>query len=73
MQSQNVRILSDLRKGVKITSIDAFVNYGCTRLAARIYDIKKEYLLSGEELEVELVGTKKRYAQYSLKENIKNS
>jgi len=38
--SQTQKILKHLIRYGKITSIQAFNNYGCTRLAARIADLK---------------------------------
>ena len=35
-------ILSDLRRGKKITPLDALEDYGCFRLGARIYDLRRE-------------------------------
>lgn len=58
-------ILSDLRKGVKLTPIDALENYGCFRLGARIYDLKRE----GHPIKSERVTDResgKTYARYWL-------
>ena len=40
--SQSISILNDLYAGVKLTPLDALQRYGCFRLGARIYDLKKE-------------------------------
>lgn len=40
MLKQELQILRDLKKGKKITALDALNRYGCMRLAARIWDIK---------------------------------
>lgn len=40
MESQNKAILSDLQKGRKITSLEAWVDYGCSALNSRIADIR---------------------------------
>ena len=39
--SQGARILATLRRGNSITPIEALRQYGCFRLAARIYDLRK--------------------------------
>jgi len=39
-KSQNERILAHLERGKPITSLDAFKRFGCTRLAARIRELK---------------------------------
>lgn len=41
MLTQELMILRDLRRGHKITPIEALHRYGCFRLGARIYDIKQ--------------------------------
>ena len=41
-QSQNKAILKYLKKGHKLTPLDALARFGCMRLSARIYDLKKE-------------------------------
>tara|TARA_R110002110_G_scaffold214514_4_gene428147 strand:- start:440 stop:649 length:210 start_codon:yes stop_codon:yes gene_type:complete len=41
-QSQTKKIRKHLEKGRSISPLDALLNYGCFRLAARIYDLKKE-------------------------------
>ena len=38
--TQAQKILRDLKRGKRITPLDALKNYGCMRLAARIYDLK---------------------------------
>jgi len=42
MESQCKEILKDLKKGKHITALTALVDYGCMRLAARIYDLRQE-------------------------------
>lgn len=39
--SQSDSILSALRRGDRLTPADALERYGCFRLAARIYDLRK--------------------------------
>lgn len=39
-QSQNARILSYLKNGGRITSLEALNQFGCLRLSARIKDLR---------------------------------
>lgn len=39
-QSQNARILSHLKNGGRITSLEALNQFGCLRLSARIKDLR---------------------------------
>jgi hypothetical protein len=49
MKSQNETILQHLKKGKKITPLDALEKFGCFRLAARISDLRKDgHLISTE-------------------------
>lgn len=41
-QSQTVKILNHLKKGYKITPLEALKLFGCFRLGARIWELKKE-------------------------------
>ena len=38
--TQAQKILRDLKRGKRITPMDALRNYSCMRLAARIYDLR---------------------------------
>ena len=40
--SQESKILSKLQRGYAITPIDALRDFGCFRLAARVYDLKSK-------------------------------
>ena len=42
ISKQNEMILGHMLEGKSITPIDALNNYGCFRLSARIYDLKRE-------------------------------
>lgn len=42
MKSQNEQILQHLKRGRKITPLDALNKFGCFRLAARISDLRKD-------------------------------
>ena len=63
---QTPTILAHLKKYKKITPMEAWEEYKCMRLSARIYDIKK----LGYDIDRELKTTpnKKRYAEYYLLE-----
>lgn len=64
-QSQKLAIQHDLEEGAEITPIDALRDYGCFRLSARIYDLRKD----GARIRTEIIDTGKgsRVAKYSLK------
>ena len=40
--SQGREILNAMRQGNEITALDALRDFGCFRLAARIYDLKQD-------------------------------
>jgi hypothetical protein len=42
LKSQREKILKDLQAGYKLTQLDAYRLYGCTRLSARIYEIREQ-------------------------------
>jgi hypothetical protein len=42
MKTQNELILEHLRKGNSITPLDALNRFGCFRLGARIWDLRKQ-------------------------------
>ena len=61
--SQTDAIRSHLKSGRGITPIEALRQYGCMRLGARIWDLRKE----GMPIRRDLVKAgRKRYAEYSL-------
>ena len=64
MESQNKQILAHLRSGRSLNPLQALEHFGCFRLSARIYDLKK----SGIEIETHR-GYKndKFFAIYALK------
>jgi len=39
--SQSAAILRDLQNGMRLTPLDALHRYGCNRLAARVYELKR--------------------------------
>ncbi len=62
--SQELEILMELKRGKKITPLDALKRFGCFRLASRISDLRKQ----GYEIKTAMIETKtqKHIAQYSL-------
>ena len=68
IESQNKRILAYLRTGRKLTPLDALYTFGCFRLGARIYDLRRR----GEAIESRMIeitspavySGKKRVKQY---------
>jgi len=62
--SQEAQILQHL-KTKPLTAMDALFDYGCFRLAARVYDLRNK----GYRIETrEIVEGDKRYAQYWMEE-----
>lgn len=67
MKSQTTLILEHLRKGKKLTSLEALDKFGCMRLASRIDNIRNGLLHENELLHsVMITRNNKRIAQYSL-------
>lgn len=62
--SQSDEILRYLREGHTLTPMDALRLFGCFRLGARVYDLKRR----GYDIKSKMVDTDngKRVAQYSL-------
>jgi hypothetical protein len=61
--SQNAQIAAHLKRGHKLTALDALEQFGCLRLAARISDLKAKGLPI--ESRYILVGSRrKKVAQY---------
>jgi hypothetical protein len=62
--TQTQQILNHLQEGKSITPLEALQLYGCLRLGARIYNIKK----LGYEVntKIKAVGQHKHVAEYSL-------
>jgi hypothetical protein len=63
-QTQTEQILTHLRNHGSITQLDAYELYGCMRLGARIWDIKR--MLIPVESRTRLTGSGKRIAEYVL-------
>lgn len=69
MESQNSVLLEHLRAHGSITSMEAFTLYGCTRLSARIYELRKMgYVIdSVDRISKNRFGRPVRYSEYVLK------
>ena len=63
-ESQEKQILDHLKRGQTITPLDALKLYGCFRLGARIWDLKRQ----GESIGVRTIHTLtgKHIAEYYL-------
>jgi hypothetical protein len=66
METQNQLIRQHLESGKSITPLEAFNRYGCLRLGARIYDLKRDGLRIKTERKT---NGKKWFAEYSLLNN----
>jgi len=65
MKNQNEMILDYLKKGNSITPIDALTHFGCFRLGARIWDLRKQ----GHEIDMRFRRNgRKKFAEYWLKQ-----
>lgn len=64
--TQTDMILTDLRRGKRITPIDALRDYGCFRLGARIWDLRAQGLEIDCDM-ITIVNTKKKVACYYIK------
>ncbi len=61
--SQATKILEYLKRGLKLTPKEARQMFGCDRLGARIWELKKAHSIKTTLINV---GNGKRVAQYSL-------
>ena len=70
MMSQNEAILSHLAGGGRLTPLEALRAYGCGRLGARIYELRRlGYPIEREMVAVETAaGTMARVAEYFMEE-----
>lgn len=62
--TQSEDILVALKQGRYLTPIDALRDFGCMRLGARIWDLRR----TGVPIQKRLVGVGKKYAEYYLEE-----
>lgn len=58
-KSQEERILSFIKRHGKITTLDAFNEIGCSRLSARIFDLRQ----MGHDIVSERIEVKNRYGE----------
>lgn len=66
-ESQNKRVLRYMKERGGITSLEAVREFGCTRLAARIADLKREGVeIESETITVETRTGSARVKRYSL-------
>lgn len=73
--SQNTTILAHLRSGKTVTQLEAYNAFGCTRLSARIFDLRKRLESEGDKEAIDSVsiaftarsGKSGRYFRYYLK------
>ena len=63
-ESQNKRILDYLKKGNRLTSLEALKMFGCMRLASRISDIRKNHPDINIVVDRIETASKKKVAQY---------
>jgi hypothetical protein len=70
IESQNKEIRKYLESGHKITSLDALYKFGCFRLGARIYDLRKQGLhIISKTVEVispSVYNGRKHFTEYNL-------
>ena len=72
--SQMNAILHHLKRHGSITSMQAFKLYGCTRLSARIYDLRKQgYIIdSVDTIAINRYGRPCRFSTYVLSKKQRN-
>lgn len=63
-ESQKMKILRDLEAGKRLTQLYATQEYGCARLGAQIYDLKKD----GYPIRSKMITVKTRDGEASVKE-----
>lgn len=59
MKTQCDRILEAMKRGESVTQLDAWARFGCSRLAARIRDLRDE----GQEIRDEFVKVSNRFGE----------
>ena len=67
MTTQNDQILNYLQAGNRLTPLGALRLFGCFRLSARIYDLRKNYDIIKETKQI----GKKTVAEYYIKQEPK--
>ena len=68
MKSQSAQILAALERGEALTPLDALRDFGCMRLGARIWDLKR----AGHRIDADEVvtDTGKRVARYRMRKAV---
>lgn len=67
IETQTAQIIKHLKKGNRITSMEALVMFGCSRLAARINELKEiGHNIQGRMIDVGVGQKKKSVKQYFL-------
>lgn len=66
LETQAHQILYDLKKGKYITPIDALNDYGCFRLADRVYVLRNEGWPILKDMVTSPTNNRVRYAKYYL-------
>ena len=68
MESQNEQIRKYLESGKSLTPLDALYQFGCFRLGARIYDLRKQGMtIKARTVQITSAGKKKHITKYSVK------
>lgn len=64
--TQNQTILNALQEGKKISPLSALQDYGCMRLAARIYELRRD----GHDItSIQTTNGKANWVEYKMAEN----
>ena len=65
--THTAKVLSHLQSGRSITPLEALREYGCSRLAPRIHDLKKKgHVIDKQMIEVKTRDGVSRVAEYSM-------
>lgn len=72
--TQGEKVLDYMKKHGSITTMEAFKNFGITRLSARVFELReKGYMIDSDPVKVKTrEGEKVTVARYTLKENPAN-
>lgn len=67
LQNQTSEILKHFQEGGSITTMEAFSLYGCTRLSARIFDLRERgHIIKSEKCEGKTkYGEPSHYSKYT--------
>ena len=63
--SQEKAILAHLKSGKTLTPLQAYILFGCLRLGARIYDLRKKHTITSTMVKVGRRG--RRVAEYKMR------